>query len=451
MVAKTKLNLGLTALTATLLLAGCERELILTGERFPLRADLEASIPTEGDPAPKAISLQPENQSVPISLPPVSASGDWTHRGGNARHTSPHGQLSAAPQLVWSANVGAGSSRMNRVSASPVVADGRIFTLDSRALLVATATSGARLWQADLTANFDRGGNVSGGGIAIGGGTVFVATGYGELVAVSAASGVVQWRQRLQSPVSGAPAVEGDTVYVATRDGAGWAIDARDGKVKWTMEGVPGATSVEGSSAPLIADRYVAFPFSSGDLGAALKLNGTRIWGAAVTGQRIGRGFQGLTDITGDPVLVGSTIYAGTAAGRTVAIDAGSGARIWTATEGALNPPLVVGGSVFVVNDEARLVRMDAATGEVIWQAEMPYFVKDKPKRQKAIFAHYGPVLVGGRIAVVSSDGLLRLFNPTDGAMIATAQIPGGAASAPALAGGSLYVVGARGQLHAFR
>jgi outer membrane protein assembly factor BamB len=133
------------------------------------------------------------------------------------------------------------------------------------------------------------------------------------------------------------------------------------------------------------------------------------------------------------------------------AIDAGSGARIWTATEGALNPPLVVGGSVFVVNDEARLVRMDAATGEVLWQAEMPYFVNEKPKRQKAIFAHYGPVLAGGRIAVASSDGLLRLFNPMDGAMVATAQIPGGAASAPALAGGSLYVVSGRGQLHAFR
>jgi len=450
-VAKTRLNMGLTALTAALLLAGCERELVLSGERFPLRADLEASVPTEDNPAPTAATLQPENQSVPISLPAPSANADWTHRGGNVRHDAPHGQFSAAPQLIWSANVGAGSSRMNRVSASPVVADGRVFTLDSRALLVATSTAGARLWQADLTAPFDRGGNVSGGGLAVGGDTIYAATGYGELLAVSAATGAVRWRQRLESPVSGAPTVEGDTVYVSARDGAGWAVDTSDGRVKWTMPGVAGATSVEGGSSPVIAGRNVIFPFASGDLAAALKLNGTRVWGAPVTGQRNGRAYQGLTDITGDPVLVGGTIYAGTAAGRMAAIDAGTGARIWTATEGALNPPLVVGGSVFVVNDEARLVRMDAATGEVLWQAEMPYFVNEKPKRQKAIFAHYGPVLAGGRIAVASSDGLLRLFNPTDGALVATAQIPGGAASAPALAGGSLYVVSGRGQLHAFR
>ena len=448
---KLKLNVGVSALAATLLLAGCERELILTGERFAVRTDLTASIPVEGEAAPVAAPDRVANTSVPISLPAASANADWTHRGGNARHTSPHGVLSAAPQRVWSANIGSGSSRKNRISAAPVVGEGRVFTIDSRALVVATATNGATAWQADLTAGFDRGGNVSGGGLAVGGGTLFVATGYGELVALSAANGAVIWRQRLQSPVSGAPSVEGNTVYVSTNDGAGHALDAANGKVRWTIEGIPGATAVVGAASPAIADRTVIFPFSSGSLMSALKINGARVWGAPVTGQRVGVGYQNLTDITGDPVLIGGTLYAGTAAGRTAAIDAGTGERIWTAIEGAMSAPLVVGGSVFVVNDQGMLVRMEAASGAVIWQVEMPYFVKEKPKRRKAIFAHFGPVLAGGRLVVVSSDGLLRMFNPADGALLATAEIPGGAASAPALAGGVLYVVGAGGQLHAFR
>ena len=65
--------------------------------------------------------------------------------------------------------------------------------------------------------------------------------------------------------------------------------------------------------------------------------------------------------------------------------------------------------------------------------------------------AHFGPVLAGGRIAVASSDGVLRFFNPVDGALVATANIPGGAASAPVLAGGMLLVMGGNGQIHAFR
>ena len=446
-----KRNMGLAAMASVLVLAGCERELILQGERFPVRGGLEASLPTEEMPRPVAPADRPENRAEPISLPAPQANAEWTHRGGSAQHNGPHGQLSAAPQRVWTASIGAGAGRKNRITATPVVADGRVFTMDSRSLISAVGTNGGLLWQTDLTAGFDRGGDISGGGMAVGGGRLFVATGYGELVALDAAAGQVLWRQRLQSPVSGAPAVEGDTVYVATRDGAGYAVDAANGKLRWTMAGLPNGIAVVGSAAPAVLDRTVVFPFASGELASALKLNGTRTWGAPVTGQRPGRGYQGLSGVTGDPVVVGGVIYAGTAAGRTAAIDAGTGERIWTAVEGAMNPPLVVGGSVFEVNDEARLVRLDAATGAPIWYADMPYFLKDRPRRQKEIHAHYGPVLAGGRVAVVSSDGLLRLFDPVSGAMVGSADIPGGAAAAPALAGGALYVVSTNGQLHAFR
>ena len=96
-------------------------------------------------------------------------------------------------------------------------------------------------------------------------------------------------------------------------------------------------------------------------------------------------------------------------------------------------------------------MRLDAATGEVIWQVELPYFVKDNPNKRKAIFAHYGPVLAGGRVVIASSDGLLRFFRPTDGSLVGSLEIPGGAAAAPVAAGGAIFVVGGEGQLHAFR
>lgn len=445
-----KRNLGLAALASVMVLAGCEREVILQGERFPVRADLEASIPSAGNPAPRAASDRPANQSVAISLPAQSA-GNWAQRGGNAQHSNPHGALSAAPRLVWTANIGSGSSRKNRISAAPVAADGRVVTMDAQDQVVATSTSGATLWSTNVAAPFDRGGAVSGGGLALGGGKAFVSTGYGELLALDLASGKILWRHRIDSPAAGAPTVDGDTVYVAGRDGTGWAIATTNGKVKWTFTGMPGGLSVASAAAPAVDGRNVIFAFPSGELAAAVKINGTRAWGAPVTGQRVGRGYAGLTDITGDPVVIGGTIYAGTAAGRTAAIDAGNGERKWTAVEGAMNAPLVVGGSVFVVNDEAKLVRMDAASGKVIWMADMPYFVNETPKKRQAITAHYGPVLAGGRVAVVSGDGVLRLFDPTNGNLVHTAQIPGGAASAPALAGGMLYVVSNNGQLHAFR
>lgn len=435
---------AMTALALVLGLSACEKELVLEGDRLPVRTDL-----TAGEDA--AAPVVPVNRSAPISLPAAQANAAWTHRGASATHAGIHGQLSATPQLVWAADVGAGNSRKNRVAAAPVVSGGMIFTMDALDVVHATAMNGGAVWTADLKAEFDRGGEVSGGGLAFEGGKIFATTGYGELVAMDAASGRVLWRQRTDSPATGAPAAAGGAVYAVGRDGSAWAVDAATGKVAWNMTGVPSATGVIGSAGPAVTDRSVIVPFTSGGMAAALKTSGTRTWDAPVTGQRVGRGYQGLTDITGDPVVVGDTVYVGTAAGRTAALSAASGERIWTANEGAMNPPLVVGGSVFVVNDEARLVRLDAATGEVIWGIDMPYWDNDKPKKRKAITAHYGPVLAGGRLAVAGGDGQLRLFNPADGSMVGGVEIPGGAASSPALAGGMLFVVNGKGQLLAFR
>ena len=440
-----------TGLVLCGLLAACEKDVILTGERFPVHAPLEASVPVEGEPAPVAPSDQPENTSVPIAVGAAQSLGEWSHRGGNARHTAPNASLSAAPVRVFSVNIGAGNSKRQRVSASPVVSNGRVFAMDSGTKLTAVSTAGAAQWSVDLTADFDRGGDVSGGGLAVQGGRVFATTGYGELVALDAASGAIVWRQRLDAPLTGAPAVDGNAVYAVGRDGSAAALAVDTGRILWQVPGTPSASGMIGASSPAIGDAEVYFPFASGEIAAVGKDGGERAWGAAVAGKRLGRAYAIVGDITGDPVISGGVLYAGTAAGRTVAIDAATGMRLWTANEGALNPPLVVGGSVFVVNDEARLVRLDGGTGDVIWSVEMPYFTKDKAKKRKAIFAHYGPVLAGGRIVVASSDGALRLFDPTNGNMVASVDIPGGAASAPALAQGLLFVVGGNGQLHAFR
>ena len=438
-------------LVAGMLLAACEKDVVLQGARFPVRAPLDASIAVEGAAAPAAPADRPENTSQAIAVGAAQSLAEWTHRGGNARHTAPNASLSASPVRVFSVTLGSGNSKRQRVSASPVVSGGRVFAMDSGTRLTAVSTSGAAQWSVDLTADFDRGGDASGGGLAVQGGRVFATTGFGELVALDAASGAIRWRQRLDAPLTGAPAVDGNAVYVVGRDGSAAAVAVDSGRILWQVPGTPSASGMIGASSPAIGDGEVYFPFASGEIAAVSKDGGERSWGAAVAGKRLGRAYAVVGDITGDPVVSGGVIYAGTAAGRTVAIEAATGKRRWTANEGALNPPLVVGGSVFVVNDEARLVRLDAGTGDVIWSVEMPYFVKAKPAKRKGIYAHYGPVLAGGRIVVASSDGALRLFDPTNGAMLASVDIPGGAASAPALAQGLLFVVGGRGQLHAFR
>lgn len=446
-------RLAFGLMVSALGLAACERDRILEGTRFPLRAPLEASVPTETVPDPAAPADRPENVSAAIALPGMVSNADWGQRGGNATHTGVHGALSAQPALVWAVDIGAGSSKRGRITAAPVVAGGRVFALDGASHVTAVSVAGARLWSVDVTADFDKGGALSGGSLAADGARAYAVTGYGEVVALDAGSGAVVWRQRLGAQSSGAPLLADGRVYVAGDDGTAWALDAASGRVVWTAVGADNIHGLhfDGGAAPVQAGALVIFPFASGVMVAVETSTGTPVWNAYATGERLGRAFANSGDVTGDPVVSGGMLFAGTEAGRTGAWSLQQGDVVWSAVEGAMNAPLVVGGSVFVVNDEATLVRLSAQDGAQIWATGLPYFDKAKPKKQGRITASYGPVLAGGRVWVASSDGHLRGFAPQDGTLAADVALAGGAAAAPALAQGMIFVVSGRGQLLAFR
>ncbi|MFN3294401.1 MAG: PQQ-binding-like beta-propeller repeat protein, partial [Gemmobacter sp.] len=293
----------------------------------------------------------------------------------------------------------------------------------------------------------------SGGGLAVGDGKLFVTTGFGELIALNPATGAVLWRQRFDGPVSGAPAVVGGTVYVAGRDAAAWAVNAADGKIRWVQSGVRQSAGLLGGSAPAVADKVVVMPFASGQVAALDRAKGDMAWMGAVAGQRAGRAAAFVADLTGDPVVSGGRVYVGSAAGRTAAFRLDTGEMLWEAREGAMGPVWPVGNAVFTVTDDGRLVRLDAATGETVWATPLGHFTNDRPRRQLGVVAHYGPVLAGGRLVVASSDGLVRFVAPDSGAVLGVIEMGpgGGAAAAPAVAGGTLYVVTTGGQVQAFR
>ena len=433
-------------------LAGCADEPILPGTRFDVRAPLEATLPGEDGAVDLAAAVDvQENRAAPISLPAPVAHPDWTHRYGTPRHRIRHPALGAAPRRVWSAPIGAGDGRRAAITADPVVAGGRVFTLDGQARAMAHATDGAALWSRELVPPADAPGDATGGGLALGAGRLFVTTGFGALHALDPATGELLWTQDFDAPVDGAPTVAGDLVYVAARDDRAFAVRVDTGRLAWQLPGAPSPSSTIGGAGPAVTDRLAIFPFGSAELVATLRQGGVRVWSATIAGRRLGRAYAGFSDITGDPVVDGEVVYAGSPAGRIAALDLRSGERLWTATEGAMSPVWPVGGAVFAVSDRGQLVRLDAGDGSLVWAIDLPHFVADRYRRRQAIVAHHGPVLAGGRLIVASSDGAVRSFDPRDGALVSTLSVPGGATTNPVVADGTLYLVSRDGRLHAFR
>ncbi|MDS9467148.1 PQQ-binding-like beta-propeller repeat protein [Paracoccus sp. MBLB3053] len=438
-------RLPLIATMAVLVaLTACNRQdETLQGERLDPRAVISPDGPvTQGAAGPTTTAL---------SLPAVRGNADWPQRAGSASHASGNMALGAGTSRIWSANIGAGSDRRHRVVADPIVAGGIVYTLDSQSSVTATTTGGGRVWSTDVRPPAETSGSVSGGGLAYEGGRVYVTSGYGQVIALDARSGAIVWRQRVDAPISGAPTVANGVVYALGRDATGWAVRAADGKVLWRVFGNNGMAGVMGGGAPAVSGGTAVFAYSNGQLAGVDTSDGSQLWTANVAGSRLGRSITLFRDMTGDPVVVGSTVYAGTSSGRVGAYDLATGAMNWEAREGASSPVLVAGNSVFLVNDQAQLLRLDIANGGRVWAQKLPYFSENIIRKQGKVWTHFGPVLAGNRLYLASSDGYLRVFDPATGALIGQAEIPGGAAAAPAVAGQTLYVVTHDGQLMAYR
>lgn len=430
------LRVSIAAALSLVILAACgDDDVILPGERFDIRAQTAF-----------------ENQTLPVNLPAARANADWGHRNGSPSHSIVHPALGATLSTAFVASIGEGDSKRARITSHPVVADGVVYTVDARALVTATTTSGALLWSRDLTPSRDNAGDASGGGISVGGGQVYVTTGFGEITALNAATGAEVWTQDLDAPANAAPTLRGDLVYVVGRDSTAWALDQSNGRIRWQRSRAPSTANFAGGASPAVSGEFVVFPFSSGEVLATYPRGGLTRWSTVVSGDRLGNVSSLINDISGDPVIVGDRVYIGNFGGRTVAINLEDGARLWTATEGSISPVWPVGNAVFLINDLNELVRLDAQTGNPVWRTALPTFEDtERTRRQKRVFAHYGPVLAGGRLIVTSSDGLIRQFDPASGALIGQIDLPGGAASGPVVAGESLYVLSKNGQLHAFR
>lgn len=432
----------LAAIAALVLVAACgDRSPPLPGERLPLRAGLASA------PAGEV------NRSVPANLPAASVNADWTQRGGNSAHHLAHPALGAALAPAFFTDIGEGDSRRARITAEPVVAGGRVFAMDARAVVTALAPNGAILWQTDITPPTARREDASGGGLASDGRTLYVTTGYGRIHALDAETGGTRWVQDVNAPAGAAPTIAGNLLYVVSRDSRAWALETDSGRIRWQIGGTPAvSTFAAGGSGVALGGGMAVLPFPSGELMGVFSEGGLRRWGQVIAGLRPGQsGGVGARDIAGGPVIVGNVAYAANASGNMAAIDIQSGERIWTASEGTTGGLRVAGGSVYLVNDVNQLIRLSAADGQVIWRMQLPLWSSDNPRRRSERFVHHGPVLAGGRLIVASSDGTLRQFDPANGALLGESALPSGAASAPVVAGNALYVILSNGTLAAFR
>jgi outer membrane protein assembly factor BamB len=432
------------AVAALSLLGGCsvfkgsKKVTPTVGQRIPV-LNTEASI-----------EVDPTLASMPVTLPGAVTNTEWTQAGGNASHSMGHVTLGATIGQAWRVSIGAGSSNKEQLASSPVFAAGRIFTMDTSAVVRAiNPENGATIWQTQVRGQDAPSSALFGGGVSFDNGRIYATNGVGDTAALDAADGKILWIVRPGGPLRGSPTIANDNVYVVTQDNQLFALNPADGKTRWTGAGSIEIAGVLGAAAPAAAQGTVVAGFSSGELNAYRYENGRVLWQDALSRTSISTVVTSLSDIDADPVIDSGRVYAIGQGGRMVALELVTGQRIWEINAAGISTPWVAGDWIFVVTDQAQLLCIARNTGKVRWMTQLRHYEKEKKKENP--IAWVGPIAAGDRLILANTLGEIVNVNPADGAVQSTIETKMPVSLAPIVANNTMYILHDNGQLTAWR
>lgn len=396
------------------------------------------------------LTVDPGTAELALKIPAQVPNRDWAQAGGTSWHTVPHPELPDNPQVVWQADIGAGSSRDYRLLARPVVKNDRVYTIDAKGRVSAFASkNGDRIWRIDTTPE-DRDDDAIGGGIAASGDRLYVTTGFGEVLALDAAKGKIIWRKNVGKPYRAAPTVNSDRIYAVSIDNELNVLSATNGEILWHHNGITESASLMGASSPAVSGDVAIVTYSSGEIFSLRAQNGRVAWTDVLAVPAQVGALPAIADIRGLPVIDRGRAYAISHSGRMVSIDLRSGERIWENDIGGTNMPVVSGDVVYVLSNDNELVALTRDGGRVVWIQPLQR-LEDPDDRESDPIFWSGPLLAGNKLWLTNSEGQLMAFSPADGKPVVDLELGGAFFIAPIVAGGTLYMVSDDGDLIAMR
>ncbi len=429
----------LFALNACSVFSGEEEAPPLEGERISVLQYQQDLIPF----AP--------SEEVDIAITLASPAPSWAQAGRNAQNFMGNIESAALSQLqeIWKSDIGKGGSDRLPLIAKPIIADGKVFTLDTKSHIRAFHDqTGKLIWEKNIRPkNEDE--SVIAGGLAFDQNIIFVNGGYNETLALNGKTGEIIWRAQMDAGSRAAPTVYNGRVFVKTLNNRIVALNVTDGTVLWKYEGAGEGTGLLGTASPAVDDQIVVAAFSSGDVAALRVENGSVVWSDRLINNLQLNSLSTLADIRAHPVIEDNIIYAVSYGGKMVAIDKRSGVRKWAKDISSSETPVIIDDYIFVFNSDNKLIALDKSTGNSLWVTDVPRYAK--PEKRKDPIFWSGPIMVNSQLILTGTNGIMAIYNAKNGELTRQLATKKDVTLAPVIANGVIYLLSEDGSLIAYR
>jgi outer membrane protein assembly factor BamB len=280
------------------------------------------------------------------------------------------------------------------IASSPAVADGTLYFVSSAGSLAALdASTGQPKWvyAIEYEKKFEARGlhgypsaaqtipdawDVYTSSPAVANGKVYFGGGDGNVYAVDATSGILQWKFATGDVVHASPAVAGGTVFIGSWDGRFYAIDADTGAQKWVFEGGqdPAIHNQVGfQSSAAVVDGTVYVGCRDAHVYAFDAATGRKKWDYPTS----------KSWVNGTPAVRDGVVYVGTSdSSRFMALDAKSGRLRWNfdAKAYTFSSAALAGDLAYFGSHNGSLYAVNMKTGTLTWQFQTEASRRDPMK-----------------------------------------------------------------------
>jgi outer membrane protein assembly factor BamB len=333
----------------------------------------------------------------------------------------------------WSKSIGDGQGD-GLYKITPVLVGDLLYVASADGdVLALNAGTGKVQWKTNLDLPLS-------GGVGFYDGSLFVGAANGLVLRLDAANGSELWRASVSGEVLSAPQGNGDLVAAQTYDGKLIAFDYETGERRWAhLSDVPVLT-LRGTSTPIILGQLVIAGFADGKALAIDQNSGNVAWEARIAIPQGRSEIERIVDIDGSMMLQGAELYVASYQGRVAAVDPRTGRKIWQRNVSSVSGVSVGFGNVYTADQDGTISAFLRNGQGIRWQnIELGYRGLSRPTP------------VSSYLAVVDFEGYLHILSQVDGEILGRTRADGDGARADMIASGNtLYVYGNGGKLAAY-
>ena len=335
--------------------------------------------------------------ALALLLPALSGCFGGSSDGPKPAALEPLAQPQAL-RVLWSANVGAAAV----FEFSPALAGDALYAAARDGTVVSLdAASGRERWRVRVDTPLS-------GGVGADGTTLAVATESGAVFALDALTGKERWRARVSSEVLAAPRLAAGMVLVRSADSRIHALDAADGKRRWTYQRAPAPLRLRTPQGMTPHADLLYAGFSGGKLVALALPGGTLRWEATVADPKGTTELERVTDVVGEPAVVGREVCAAAFQGRVACFDAQNGNLLWARDISSVTGVSADARYAYLSDERGAVHALDRTNGRSLWK-------QDKlAHRQLSL-----PLPLGERIVLGDLEGFVHVLARDSGAFVA--------------------------------